>query len=308
MDSLVCQIKECIEKKLLEGGRNFAIFPYGDVGMQVKHILNNAYGIQEIYIFDNRLCHYNSRIKPLSSLENIECGNLCLILASTDLRIYDDLKREIRKYFAEENIAELQCISYWKEENKKREQIKKREECITQIGRYSYGPLCRNHLMIESIGAFCSFAIGCEVVSNHEIYYITTHPLIYGAVPWGRNYTEYEQEDWYFEGVNPQADKLKMIERIKIGNDVWLGRNVIITNYANIGNGVIAGAGAVITKDVPDYAVVVGVPARIIRYRFSPKEIEALNKIAWWDWADEEIRERYNDFYLLVQEFINKYA
>lgn len=72
--------------------------------------------------------------------------------------------------------------------------------------------------------------------------------------------------------------------RSRIGNDVWLGRNVIVTNYANIGNGVIAGAGTIITKDVPDYAFVVGAPARIIRYRYSPEEIAALNKIAWWDW------------------------
>ena len=50
-----------------------------------------------------------------------------------------------------------------------------------------------------------------------------------------------------------------------------------------------AGAGAVITKDVPDYAVVAGVPARIIRYRFTPEQIELLNQIAWWDWPDEKI-------------------
>lgn len=88
---------------------------------------------------------------------------------------------------------------------------------------------------------------------------------------------------------------------------MWLGRNVIVTNSANIGNGVIAAAGAVITKDVPDYAVVAGVPARIIRYRYSTEQIKALNKIAWWDWSDDEIRERYNDLYLPIEKFIEKY-
>ena len=97
------------------------------------------------------------------------------------------------------------------------------------------------------------------------------------------------------------------MKKILIGNDVWLGRNVLITNGSNIGNGVIAGAGAVITKDVPDYAVVVGVPARIIRYRYEPDEIAALNRIAWWDWPDEKIRKNYNDFYLDIKEFIKKY-
>ena len=99
----------------------------------------------------------------------------------------------------------------------------------------------------------------------------------------------------------------KGLSRIKIGNDVWLGRNVIITNGANIGNGVIAGAGAIITKDVPDYAVVLGVPARIVRYRYTKEQIEKLNKIAWWNWSDEVIRKRYNDFFIKIDEFIEKY-
>ena len=90
-------------------------------------------------------------------------------------------------------------------------------------------------------------------------------------------------------------------------NVFWLGRNVIITNGANIGNGVIAGAGAIITKDVPDYAVVLGVPARIVRYRYTKEQIEKLNKIAWWNWSDEVIRKRYNDFFIKIDEIIEKY-
>lgn len=81
---------------------------------------------------------------------------------------------------------------------------------------------------------------------------------------------------------------------------------MIITNGANIGNGVIAGANAVITKDVPDYAVV-GCPARIIRYRYEKHQIEALNRITWWDWRDDEIRDRYDDFFLPIEDFIEKY-
>ncbi|WP_373432803.1 antibiotic acetyltransferase [Clostridium sp. N3C] len=80
-----------------------------------------------------------------------------------------------------------------------------------------------------------------------------------------------------------------------------------MTNGANIGNGVIAGAGAVITKDVPDYAIVVGAPAKIVRYRYNPEQIEALNRICWWDWSDEQIRERYDDFFLPIDDFIAKY-
>jgi acetyltransferase-like isoleucine patch superfamily enzyme len=108
--------------------------------------------------------------------------------------------------------------------------------------------------------------------------------------------------------LSRKSDMIKKQRRMTIENDVWFGRNVIITNSSNIGNGVIAAAGAVITKDVPDYAVVAGVPARIIKYRYIPNQIEALNKIEWWNWTDDEIRERYSDMYLPVDEFIRKYS
>ena len=139
--------------------------------------------------------------------------------------------------------------------------------------------------------------------------YITTHPIIYAGVGFEGidfDYDFYKDEPWYLPGLKPKP-VVKRNGRLTIGNDVWLGRNVIITNQANIGNGVIAAAGAVITKDVPDYAVVAGVPARIIRYRYTPEQIEELNKIAWWEWSDDEIRKRHADFYLSVEEFIKKY-
>lgn len=78
--------------KIGGGYSGFIIFPYGDVGMQVKRVLNEAYGIQEAYILDNRLCKYNSQIKSLSFLNGTDCHNYCLILASTDPQIYDELK------------------------------------------------------------------------------------------------------------------------------------------------------------------------------------------------------------------------
>ena len=112
--------------------------------------------------------------------------------------------------------------------------------------------------------------------------------------------------EWYFPGVKPKQG-IQKAGRIKIGNDVWLGKNVIITNGANIGDGVIAGAGAVITKDVPDYAIVGGVPARLIRWRYTKEQAVALKEIAWWSWPDEKIRACYDDFYLPVDEFIDKY-
>lgn len=294
-DTLVSQIKKCMEDKISGGGiedKEFIIFPFGDVGLQVKYVLNNVYGIQEAYVLDNKLSKYNTNIKTTDFLKNIECENYYLILACTNREIYGALKKNIIKYFPNENILELSSMRH-----------------ITLIGKHSYGPICRDHQFIESIGSFCSFAIGTEVVFNHEMQYITTHPMIYEGANWGEfvDYSCFKNSPWYIEGIQPKREYLKQAKRIKIGNDVWLGHNVIITNYANIGNGVIAGAGSVITRDVPDYAVVAGVPARIVRYRYLPEEIECMNKIAWWDWSDKEIRERYDDFYLPINEFIIKY-
>lgn len=163
--------------------------------------------------------------------------------------------------------------------------------------------------LVESVGAFSCFAPGSDVVSNHATEYISIHPFLYRDVDCNcvfAHYEEYSGKKEHFDGVKPKG-KVQKVRRISIGNDVWLGRNVIITNGANIGNGVIAGAGAVITKDVPDYAVVVGVPARIIRYRYTAEQITKLNRIAWWNWSDEKIRECYDDFYLDINEFIKKH-
>lgn len=262
------------------------------------NILKNIYSAEPAFLIDNHKCKYSDNIYDISYLSEINTDDYVLFLTSVNLDIYSELKNTASEYFPSDRIIELESMRF------------RFPEWKTEIGRYSYGPICRNHQLIKSIGAFCSFGPYTEYVGNHENRYLTTHPIIFG----GKDIEGYEfpfalfqRREFYIDGIEPKTEYVQKLKRAVIGNDVWFGQNVLVTNSANIGNGVIAGAGAVITKDVPDYAVVAGAPARIIRYRYTPWQIEMLNKIAWWDWTDEEIRERFNDFYLPIDEFIEKY-
>lgn len=230
--------------------------------------------------------------------EKIDCDKYILIFSYTGGKYFDEIRNDILRFFHPENIIEVYNLPGDLPKNPK-----------TIVGKYSYGPLCQDDFCVAEIGAFCSFADGVSAVPNHPTNYITTHPMIYwGGENDGLKYAEYKdfwREDYYFDGVMPRG--VLSQKRSVIGNDVWLGKNVTIINGANIGNGVVAGAGAVINRDIPDYAVVVGAPARIVRYRYNQEQIDALNKIAWWDWEDEKIRECYEDFYLPIDEFIKKH-
>ena len=77
--------------------------------------------------------------------------------------------------------------------------------------------------------------------------------------------------------------------RTKIGNDVWIGLNVIIIAGVRIGDGAVIGAGSVVTKDVPSYAIWAGIPARQIRERFDKETIRKLKALSWWNWPEEQI-------------------
>ena len=295
-------IRKLIEEKLDDGYKRFVIFPYGDIGVEVKILLNTLYGIEEELIIDNHLCSYNPKIKSVDVLKEIDKQNLVVILSTTNAQIYHELRECLTDYLDDRHIADV----YRKVQNSLFDVGAKAQ---TKCGKYSYGPLT-NHYLVKEVGAFCSFAEGVDVVQNHATDYISTHPIIFHDKKINPVLPDYYANrvacKWYMDGVVPKGT-VKGLKKIHIGNDVWLGKNVIITNGANIGNGVIAGAGSIITKDVPDYAVVGGDPARIIKYRYTPEQIFALNKIAWWNWNDDEIRERFEDFYLPIEKFVDKY-
>lgn len=157
-----------------------------------------------------------------------------------------------------------------------------------KIGKYSYGG-CFNTSNIApgtKIGKFCSFASGVMIISaNHDPTRITTHPFLF------KPYMGVVKKD--FREVNNLA----------IGNDVWIGYNaVILPSVSKIGHGAIIGAGSVVTKDIPPYAIAVGVPAKVIKYRFDRITINNLLETKWWDWSEEEIFSNWERF-LTLNEF-----
>lgn len=138
------------------------------------------------------------------------------------------------------------------------------------IGDYSYVNSSINN---ATIGKFCSIAQFCQIgIGKHPSKnFVSTFPAFYSKNNTGCKIS-FSNENVFDE-----------FERIEIGNDVWIGTDSIILDGVKIGDGAIIGAGAVVTKDVDDYAIVGGVPAKLIRYRFSRDQVDFLKQIRWWD-------------------------
>jgi acetyltransferase-like isoleucine patch superfamily enzyme len=142
------------------------------------------------------------------------------------------------------------------------------------------------------IGKFCSIGRNCKMgMGKHPSHtFVSTHPVFYST----QNQIQITFAD---------RDYVEEFAWTSIGNDVWIGSNVILTDGISIGDGAIIAAGAVVTKDVPPFAVVGGVPAEILKYRFSEEEIQFLNKTKWWDRDIHWIRNNFKRFHN-IKEFI----
>ena len=181
------------------------------------------------------------------------------------------------------------------------------------VGKYTYGyeDLLKYFPMASSIGRYCSINGTAHIWNNHPMDCVTTSPIL--DYPGFYSYASYEKRKilmdkygQYHDNADFENSPLRKNQPVIIGNDVWIGAQVCIMPGVKIGDGAVLAAGAVITKDVKPYEVVGGVPARRIKFRYEPKEIEILLKVQWWDWSEEEIEENIELLYS-PEKFFRKY-
>ena len=153
----------------------------------------------------------------------------------------------------------------------------------SRLGRYSYAG--KNATIWHAdIGSFCSLSWNISIGgANHDYTRLTTHSFLY------------DRED--FDLMPPEEPGYdRFAQPCVIGHDVWIAANACVMRGVTVGTGAVIAAGAVVTRDVPPYAIAAGVPARVVKYRFSPEIIARLLASAWWELPAADIRENFSIF------------
>lgn len=159
-----------------------------------------------------------------------------------------------------------------------------------------------NYLCNVFIGSFCSIGSNVRVLDScHPIYkpFVSSSPCFYKTLypmPLIRTGVKFKEKTFNKSGIS-----------VEIGNDVWIGTNVIIIGNIKIGDGAVIGAGSIVTKNVDPYTVVAGNPAKIVRERYDLNTIKKLIEIKWWNWPLEIIERRKEDF-SNIEVFVKKYG
>ena len=166
----------------------------------------------------------------------------------------------------------------------------------SSFGDYSY-VVNDADIIYTTVGRFCSIAAQTRInPGNHPLERVALSHFTYRSSAYGLGADDAAFFDW------------RRSHRAVLGNDVWIGHGATVLPGVKLGNGAAVGAGAVVSKDVPPFAIAIGVPAKVLRYRFTPDIIAALERIAWWDWPHERLGPALADFRAMTAEaFCRKY-
>lgn len=167
-----------------------------------------------------------------------------------------------------------------------------------EMGDYSY-VVNDADIAYAQIGKFCSIAAMTRLnPGNHPTWRASQAHFTYRASA-------------YFEGEADEAAffQWRREQRLTLGHDVWIGHGAVVLAGRSVGTGAVVAAGAVVAKDVPPYAIVAGVPARIVKWRFPQDIAVRLQRLAWWDWSHEALRAALPDFRALpIAAFLEKHG
>ncbi len=166
----------------------------------------------------------------------------------------------------------------------------------SSFGDYAY-VVNDSDIIYTDVGKFCSIAAHTRInPGNHPLERVALSHFTYRSSAYDLGADDGSFFDW------------RRGFRCVMGNDVWIGHGAIVLPGVKLGNGAAVGAGTVVTKDVPAFAIVVGNPGRVLRYRFSPEIVAALERIAWWDWSHDQLRVGLGDFRAMsAADFCRKY-
>ncbi len=166
------------------------------------------------------------------------------------------------------------------------------------VGDFSYFER-HAEAIYATIGKFCSIAANSRINAlEHPMERLTTHKVSYRP-----------NEYFRYLGVDQPFRERRRAKHVMIGHDVWIGHGAVVLPGVTIGNGAVVGANAVVTRDVPAFTIVAGLPAQPLRPRFAPEIAARIEALSWWDWPLERLHQAVPDMQAMtIEDFLDKWS